>query len=128
MRPDVPTNNRRATDEMKLRGKAPPSGSGALPRNAPAKPTPKEGKLSKHRRESTAEAALPSGKVNAVRAAFSWPTRLAHEGWLEQAAEVSAQTSDSANSLPMFDIPRLVGQPGGLEEQHKMTSTSVAAL
>jgi len=68
MRPDVPTNNRRATDEMKRRGKAPPSGSGALPRNAPAKPTPKEGKLSKHRRESTAEAALPSGKVNAVRA------------------------------------------------------------
>jgi hypothetical protein len=39
-------------------------------------------------------------------------------GW-NKAAEVSAQTSDSANSLPMLDIPRLVGQPGGLEEQHK---------
>jgi hypothetical protein len=37
-------------------------------------------------------------------------------GW-NKAAEVSAQTSDSATSLPMLDIPRLVGQPGGLVKE-----------
>ena len=55
-------------DEMKRRGKLPPSGSGPLRRDTLTKRSPKEAKISHNRREDIAEASLPSGKVNAVRA------------------------------------------------------------
>jgi len=52
--------------EMKRRGKPPPSGSGALPRNSPTK----RDKGFNPRHGEAAEVPLPSGKVKAVRAAF----------------------------------------------------------
>jgi hypothetical protein len=52
--------------KMKRRGKTPPSGSGALPRNSPTK----RDKGSNPRHREVAGMPLPSGKVKAVRAAF----------------------------------------------------------
>ena len=55
-------------DEMKRRGKAPPSNSGVLPRNSLAERSPKRARSL--RRVNISGASLPSGKVNAIRAAF----------------------------------------------------------
>jgi hypothetical protein len=75
-------------DEMKRRGKLPPSGSGPLRRDTLTKRSPKEAKISHNRREDIAEASLPSGKVNAVRAAFKAgirPATIARQFGISQA-------------------------------------------
>jgi len=75
-------------DEMKRRGKLPPSGSGPLRRDTLTKRSPKEAKISHNRREDITEASLPSGKVNAVRAAFKAgirPATIARQFGISQA-------------------------------------------
>jgi hypothetical protein len=47
-----------------------------LPRNSLAERSPKEGKVSYHRRVNISGASLPSGKVNAIRAALKAGVRL----------------------------------------------------
>jgi hypothetical protein len=86
-------------DEMKRRGKAPPSNSGVLPRNSLAERLPKEGKVSHHRRVNISGASLPSGKVNAIRAAFKAgvrPSAIARQFGISKSSVMGALATEES--------------------------------